>query len=412
MTATDKQLTAQAAVQIPPLGRDRRVQAWAVSTGISLAGDAAWTLGLAWTAAQVGGAHGAGLVVGVGTVPRALLTVFGGVIADRVDARRTMIWSNLARIAVLLAGVVAVSTSRVTIPLLVAIAVVFGAIDALYRPAAAILPRQLVRQEDLGGVAAMFQLASRLAGFVGAPLGGLLVAVGGLRLVMLADVASFLVVSAVLATALKPRFPRELSVTSSVRADIAAGLRYIRGTPPVRTLVFALSGLNLFVSPVLAVGLVLRAHAEGWSSTSLGLMEATLALTAAAASTYAIVWRPVRPARTGLLMLVAQAAACVAVGIAPYPAMYAAMVVIGVTAGLASSLLSGVFQRVVAAKYLGRTSSIMGLGDDALMPIAMVGFGALAAGTSVAIGCLLMGIGFAMLVSWSASRPSLRSVDG
>ena len=399
------------AADIPPLRRDHRIQAWAVSTGISLAGDAAWTLGLAWTAAQVGGAHGAGLVVGVGTVPRALLTIFGGAIADRVDARRTMVVSNLARIVVLLAGIAVLTAKGVTIPLLVVIAVVFGAIDALYRPAASTLPRQLVRPDDLGGVAAMFQLASRLAGFVGAPLGGLLVAVGGLRVVMLADVVSFLVVSVVLATVLKPRFPRELTGSTSVRADIVDGLSYLRHTPAVRTLVVALSGLNLFVSPVLAVGLVLRAHGQGWSSTSLGLMEATLAVAAAAASASAIVWRPARPARTALLLLDAQAAACVAVGMVPYIATYAAMVVIGITAGLASSLLSGVFQKVVHEQYLGRTSSIMGLGDDALMPLAMVGFGALAAGTSVTLGCLLMGVGFAMLVSWSALRPSLRTID-
>jgi MFS family permease len=402
---------AEAAAQIPPLARDRRVQAWAVSTGISMAGDAAWTLGLAWTAASVGGAHGAGLVLGVGTLPRALLTVFGGAVADRADARRTMIASNLARIVVLLAGLAVLSASSVTIPLLVAMAVVFGAIDALYRPAASTLPRQLVRESDLGGVAAMFQLASRLAGFVGAPLGGLLVALGGLRLVMVADVASFVIISIALAVVVRPRFARELSTSASVRADIAAGLRYIRRTPAIRTLVLALSGLNLFVSPVLAVGLVLRARGQGWSSTSLGLMEATLAVTAAVASAYAIFWRPARPARTGLLLLVAQAAACVAVGVAPYFGAYAAMVVIGVTAGLASSLLSGVFQRAVDPQYLGRTGSIQALGDDALMPVAMVGFGALAAATSVATGCLLMGLGFALLVSWSATRPSLRPVD-
>jgi MFS family permease len=303
------------------------------------------------------------------------------------------------------------SMSDVTIPLLVVMAVVFGAIDALYRPAASTLPRQLVREGDLGGVAAMFQLASRLAGFVGAPMGGLLVAVGGLRLVMLADIASFVVISVVLALVVRPRFARELSGSASVRTDIVAGLAYIRRTPAIRTLVLALSGLNLFVGPVLGVGLVLRAHAQGWSSTSLGLMEATLAVAAAVASAYAIFWRPARPARTGLLLLVAQAAACVAVGVAPYLGAYAAMVVIGVTAGLASSLLSGVFQRAVDRQYLGRTGSIQALGDDALMPVAMVGFGALAAATSVAAGCLVMGLGFALLVSWSATRPSLRPVD-
>jgi hypothetical protein len=106
-------------------------------------------------------------------------------------------------------------------------------------------------------------------------------------------------------------------------------------------------------------------------------------------------------------MLVLHAAACVAVGIAPYAAMYAAMVVIGVTAGLASALLSGAFQRIVAPEYLGRAGSIQSLRDDALMPLAMVGFDALAAGTSIALACAVRGIGFAVLVTWSASRPSL-----
>jgi MFS family permease len=395
------------AVEIPPLRRDRRVQAWVVSSGISAAGDSAWMLGLAWTAAQVGGAHGAGLVMGIGTLPRALLTVFGGALADRLDARRTMVMSNLGRVVVLLVGIAWITMTEVTIPLLVAIAVTFGAIDALYRPAASTMPRQLVRPDDLGGVSAMFQLSFRLASFVGAPLGGVLVAAGGLRLVMIVDAASFVALSVLLATVLKPRLPRALSRGRSMRADIVDGLAYIRRTSAVRTLVVALSGLNLFVSPVLAVGVVLRARDAGWSSTSLGLMEATIAVSAAAASAYAIAWRPDRAARTGLLLLVLQAAACVAVGIAPYAAMYVAMVVIGITAGLASALLSGAFQRTVAPEYLGRTGSIQALGDDALMPLAMISFGALAAGTSIALACTLMGMGFAVLVTWSATRPAV-----
>ncbi|HSS68848.1 MAG TPA: MFS transporter [Nocardioidaceae bacterium] len=405
-----EQLAAAAAEDtIPPLGRDRRVQAWVVSGGISQAGDAAWLIGLAWTSAQIGGAHGAAIVMGIGTLPRALLTVFGGALADRLDARRTMVWSNIGRIAVLLAAIAVMETTEVTIAMLVAIQIIFGGVDALYRPASSTMPRQLVRGEDLGGVSAMFQLANRLAGFVGAPLGGVLIAIGGLRLVALADAVSFVFISLLLAFVLKPRLPRRLSSGHSIRADIAAGLRYIVQTKPVRTLVIALSGLNLFISPVLAVGVVLRVHDEGWSSTSLGLIEATVAISAAAASAAAVPWRPARPARVGLLMLVIQSAAMVVIGWAPLAGMFVGAAMVGVTAGLASALLSGAFMRTVAEDYLGRTSSIQALGDDAVMPLAMVGFGALAAGTTVGLACTLMAVGFATLVTWSAFRPGLDS---
>ena len=404
-----QQALAAAEDTIPPLGRDRRVQAWVVSGGISQAGDAAWLIGLAWTSVQIGGAHGAAIVMGIATLPRALLTVFGGALADRLDARRTMVWSNIGRIVVLLAAIAIMTTTEVTIALLVAIQIIFGAVDALYRPASSTMPRQLVRGEDLGGVSAMFQLANRLAGFIGAPLGGVLIAIGGLRLVALADAVSFVFISVLLAFVLKPRLPRRLSTGHSIRADIAAGLRYIVHTKPVRTLVVALSGLNLFISPVLAVGVVLRVHDEGWSSTSLGLIEATVAISAAAASAAAVPWRPARPARVGLLMLVIQSAAMVVIGWAPLAGMFVGAAMVGVTAGLASALLSGAFMRTVAEDYLGRTSSIQALGDDAVMPLAMVGFGALAAGTTVGLACTLMAVGFATLVTWSAFRPGLDS---
>jgi hypothetical protein len=234
-----------------------------------------------------------------------------------------------------------------------------------------------------------------------------LIAVGGLRAVAIADAISFVLLSALLAFALKPRFPRRLSAGRSVRADIAAGLRYIAHSQPVRTLVVALSGLNLFVSPVLAVGVVLRVRAEGWSSTSLGLIEATVAVSAAIASAAAVPWRPQRPARTGLLLLVIQAVAMVVLGWSPYAGMFFGASMVGVTAGLASALLSGAFMRTVAEDYLGRTASIQALGDDALMPVAMIGFGALAAASSIGLACTAMAAAFAALVTWSAFRPSL-----
>jgi MFS family permease len=403
---TDEQVAGVESA-IPPLSRDRRVHAWVVSGGISQAGDAAWLIGLAWTSAQIGGAHGAALVMGIGTLPRALLTIFGGALADRLDARRTMVWANIGRIAVLLATIAIASVTEVTIAMLVAVQIVFGTVDAIYRPASSTMPRQLVRADDLGGVSAMFQLAGRLASFIGAPLGGVLIAVGGLRAVALADAVSFVFISVLLAVALKPRLPRRLSTGHSIRADIAAGLRYIGHTPSVRTLVIALSGLNLFISPVLAVGVVLRVHDEGWSSTSLGLIEATVAVSAAVASAAAVPWRPARPARVGLLLLVVQSAAMVVLGWAPLAGMFVGAAMVGVTAGLASALLSGAFMRTVAEDYLGRTSSIQALGDDAIMPLAMIGFGALAAGTSIGLACTLMAIGFAALVTWSAFRPGL-----
>src|SRR5690242_4852224 len=165
---------------VPPLKRDVRVIAFVISAALSQMGDVAWFVGLAWTAAHVAGPAGAGLVMGVGSIPRAAILLLGGALADRLDPRRTMVVANIARIVVLLAAVLVYESQGASLPLLLVIAVVFGLVDGLYSPAAGTMPRQLVRPEDLGPVSSMFQLGSRVAALVGAPLGGVLVAAGGL----------------------------------------------------------------------------------------------------------------------------------------------------------------------------------------------------------------------------------------
>ena len=72
-------------------------------------------------------------------------------------------------------------------------------------------------------------------------------------------------------------------------------------------------------------------------------------------------------------MLVGQAAAIAVIGVAGRPLLFAATTVIGVTAGLASAQLSGAFQQLVDPAYLGRMGAVTSLGDDVLMPVAMVG---------------------------------------
>lgn len=91
-------------------------------------------------------------------------------------------------------------------------------------------------------------------------------------------------------------------------------------------------------------------------------------------------------------------------GNTPHTGVFVAMAVIGLTAGLASAQLSGAFQRTIEPAYLGRTTSMVSLSDQALMPVAMTGFGALAGAAGPGTACLLIGVAFAALMVWSAIR--------
>ncbi|RZT17607.1 MFS transporter [Kribbella sp. VKM Ac-2569] len=388
----------------PPLRRDRRVQGWIASAAVSQAGDMAWYVGLAWSAAQVTGPAGAGLVMGIGALPKALILLYGGALADRFDGRRTMILANLARIVVLTVAATAVAIWGLSLALLATVAVAFGAVDALYTPASGTLPRRMVRSEDLVKLSAGSQLAQRLATFAGAPLGGLLVAHGGLITVMIVDAASFVVIAVALAFLVKPRLPQPVSTGHSIRADLRDGFAYLKRDARARTLVIAFSGLNLCVGPILAVGLVQRTHSAGWGSAWYGWFEACSGVAAAVGALVAMRWKPADVARSGLLALVVQAAGCAMIGLMPKLGVFVAMAMIGCTAGLASAQLSAAFQQSVDPTYLGRSFSIVNLSDEAMMPLAMVGFGALISLSSIPIACVLVATLFASLVLWAAIR--------
>ena len=395
----------------PPFRRDRLVHAWIGVKALSDAGDALWTIALAWTAVQVASPAVAGLIVAAGTVPRAVILLFGGVIADRADPRRIMLAFNVLRVGVLVAVALWVLATPPTVSVLLFAAIAFGVCDAFYEPSAGTIARQLVRAADLPSYGAAAQTASRLGTMGGAAIGGFIVAHAGLAGSASVNALTFTLVVAFIAIWLRPRFRLARAEKESALRGIARGFAHLAENPTTRTLVIALSGLNLAVGPAIGIGLALRAHAAGWGAQAVGLFEALLGLGAALGAISVAKWRPSHEARGGFRALVLQGAGIIALGIGPAWSVAVAAFVIGATAGYASVLLSATFSATVDTAYLGRMSSLTRLGDDCLMPLAMAGFGALASSTALWVPFALFGGAMMALMILPLSNRAFRSLS-
>lgn len=387
----------------PRFSRDISVHAWIVVKALSDAGDAIWTVALAWTAVQITSPAIAGVIVAAGTIPRAVILLFGGVLADRANARHVMIVFNALRVGVLVfvASWVLATPPSVLVLLLAAIA--FGVCDAFYEPSAATIGRQLVRTADLPSYSAVMQTATRLGTMGGAALGGFLVAYAGLSGSASLNALTFTLVIAFIAIFLRPRFALARAARESALRGIQRGFAHLRDAPTTRTLVIALSGLNLAVGPATGIGIALRAHDEGWGAQAVGLFEALIGLGAALGAISVARWRPRYEARGGFWALVVQGAGIVLIGVGPAWSAAIGCFVIGVTAGFASVLLGATFAATIDTAYLGRMSSITRLGDDVFMPVAMAAFGALASVTSTWVPFVVFG-GALMLMMWFPLR--------
>jgi MFS family permease len=380
------------------------VLTWLVGVGVSSFGDVVWTVALAWTAAHTLEPAVAGLVLGIEMLPQAALVLLGGVIADRWDPRRVLVAGEVSRAAVLTLGVMAWRSGYDGAPTLFAIALSFGVVAGLTSPSGFALVRQVVNPDDFGTVMGWNQVSGRVMRLLGAPAGGILVAWGGPVAAMLLDAATFAVIGVVLVAVVRPRYRLPRAEHDRWRDSFTDGLAYLRRSATARVFVIGLTALNVFVTPVVALGLALRVDGSAWGAHWFGVGDGALAAGAIAGSLLAIGRQPTHLAGSGFRILVVQGLGLAAVGVPVLPVVLAGMLTVGVTAGMASVWLSGAFLKAIDPAYTGRVSSVTSLGDMTLMPLSVPALGAFAAATSVLTATLCFGLAMSVLCWWFATR--------
>jgi MFS family permease len=266
------------------------------------------------------------------------------------------------------------------------------------------LIRQVVSPDDFGTVMGWNQVSGRVMRLLGAPTGGILVAWGGPAAAMWVDAATFAVIAVVLAVVVRPRFHLPRAEHARWRDSFTDGMSYLRRSPTAKLFVIGLTALNVFVTPVVALGLALRVDGSAWGPHWLGIADGALAAGAIVGSLAAIRWQPTYAAASGFWVLVVQGVGLAVVGVPYIPVVVLGMVVVGVTAGLASVWLSGAFLKAIDPEYTGRVSSVTSLGDMTLMPLSVPVLGAVAAATSVLTATMCFGLAMSALCLWFATR--------
>lgn len=134
-----------------------------------------------------------GLIGSVEIVPLVIFGLYGGVLADHVD-RKKMIWfTEFGTLIATLVLFLNALRDEPSVIVIFVIAAVFAALSGLKRPSQdAILPR-LVNHNDLPSATALMSLRWQFGGIVGPAVGGLIVASYGAQAGYLVDCTTFIV---------------------------------------------------------------------------------------------------------------------------------------------------------------------------------------------------------------------------
>jgi MFS family permease len=137
-----------------------------------------------------GSALGTSLAFIVELAPGIVLAPLAGWCADRFDRRRVLVTVSLAQAAALL-PLFAIQT-RADLPILYAVILSESALLTVFDPTKNAFLPTLVSGNDLVAANSLVGLGQNLARLVGGPVGGVLLAAGGLRVVAAADLISYL----------------------------------------------------------------------------------------------------------------------------------------------------------------------------------------------------------------------------
>lgn len=416
--------------------RDPNVLRWLGAYAASLVGDTIYFLALGWAASQAGRPAEVGMIMAVGAIPRAVLMLGGGVVADRIGPRRIVIGSDAVRCVVIIGIAAALLLTGPQVWLLVVVALVFGAVDALFLPAVGALPPRITGPDQLVRVQGMKALTNRFGGIAGAPIAGLAMGLGG-PAAAFAVAGGLFAVSLVLLVALRvaplPQEPDaktpgkasgEASDAASGKAsdaasgkasgvgkpdqprsvwrDLTDGLGYIRrhrliGPLVVSNVLFELGGI-----PLINVGIVLLSVERGWGAPGVAWVIGGFSVGAAASAMLLTVrGRVARAGNVRLLALTGGSAMIAALGTVPALGWAVAVAVpMGMLVALSGGLTAGLLQTAADPAYLGRVTSVTSLVSLGIAPLAypLVGLAVSLWGVSpVFLGCAVVCMSAALI---------------
>uniref|UniRef100_UPI003B3B9EB0 MFS transporter n=1 Tax=Pseudactinotalea sp. TaxID=1926260 RepID=UPI003B3B9EB0 len=331
-------------------------------------------------------------VLAIGAIPRALLMLPGGVVADRLDPRRLVIGTDTLRLLVM-AAAAALGWMVGVLPVwLVAVSVLFGIADAFFLPAIGAMPPRLVDREHLTRLQAWRIAGLRVSNTVG-PLAGAAAITLGAPGAFAAIATLFAISVALLVTV---RLHRAGSVPTAVAAGPASssirfGWRQVRAHRLGRLLLAtALSELP-FSGPV-SIGVVLLVQLRDWAPETVGIVLAAFSLAALLVTLLcAALPRRFFTGATVLVSLLAAGAMLPVVALAPTAWLVGATcAALGAVTSITMVACHGQVQQRTPPELLGRVTSILTLLTLGLAPLLYAASGIVIASLGIEVFFILM----------------------
>jgi MFS family permease len=370
---------------------------------VSLAGTWMQDLAISWLVYTLSGSELAlGLTMAIRFGPAMLFSLYGGVLADRLRKRRTMIYCEALQLVIALTLAILMSADLLTVTIIWVLAGVRGVGEAVQGPIRQAFVPEMVGTEDLTNAIALNSTQFNAARVIGPAVGAIIVKAAGYAACFYLNAASFIaVIGALLAMRvselhLVPRLPRE-----PVLEQVREGLRYARSQPDVVAILIVVGFIGAFGYNFMTLTPLITKEVLHRDVGTLGWLTTTMAV----GSVLAGVFMAYRGRPTRRLLLVPSALFVImlaALAMSRWVSITTVLMFgLGVTGILFMTTANTRLQLAVPGQMRGRVMGIYAVLFVGTTPIGATVMGALADAINVQVMVLIMAGLCAVGVLWA-----------
>jgi MFS family permease len=325
---------------------------------------------------------GSALLLGVvgfaGQIPTFLLAPFAGVLVDRLDRRKMLVWTQVLAALQSLALAALTLARVINIHEIIWLSVLQGLINAFDMPGRqAFLVQMVEDKKDLGNAIALNSSMVNMARLVGPALAGFVIGAFGEGYCFTIDGISYLAVIASLLMMRVNVAPLKRAAGSMLQ-QLKEGWTYVSGFPPIRTILLLFALVSLMGMPFMVLMPIFASSVLHGGPHTLGFLLGASGVGALVSAASLALRKTVR----GLTTMIQLSAALFGVGLICFGlsriftlSMFLMLVIgFGMMQGLAAS--NTVIQTLVPEDKRGRVMSYYTMAFVGMAP-----FGSLLAGT-------------------------------
>lgn len=266
--------------------KDKEYRKLLFSNLINRFGDSIDAIAFSWLAYEIThSASWAALIFGLNVLPNILVQPLVGPIVEKLDKKRVIVFTHLARAIVITAFALMYMAGVLTPYILAAFTLVITTIESFNLPASGAFIPLVIKKEKLAHAMSFNSSLSSAVGLVGTGVAGVIIAKFGIQTAMIIDVATFFAAAVGILSIKTSAKPVTVTAVPEVKAHkesylsmLKDGFKYVAGNRVIINFGIMAIFMNFLLVPLNSLEAPLADDVFGLGSTLLSVMGMTASL--------------------------------------------------------------------------------------------------------------------------------------